>query len=608
MTTAATKAPEEMSVSELRVWLQTFGKKQQEHYQQGQVRRRSPIKTGRLSVRDRAFGFEKRLRDPNDADSEPEINSQQENDRPGTRALPSKRLVTQSSQENHAPVFQHKLPFENEKPKTTLGKPGPTSSAPSFESLEPPVEKSSNSDEQSFEPILSQVVSFEDPFENEGVGVKHEERHLPDLCLTLSAMSMASSSSSVQAEASESVSEDAFQPFEAEQQEGSEDDKTEQAQPTLQRKAVPEDFSDFEPFDLDSSHDEASDDSEKGEKDNDTPTSNLWPKWNGSNVHQFLKKQNVPSLQGYWSDTNQEYEDDDDDTVGSGLRTEPSGFRFGYGRVSRKKTRKGCRGPTRLETQYEDSASGFSLIDAAKDSVQGLNRFFSERFSPGRKKSPREQAPDSPANQSMHSANLFQDKTLTSSTLDIICNGRVRPTSEYQRSNLEEFLERGGDQGSVASWSADSGKPSIAPNAVDPKLTMVFSESFDGAGSDDGRNERRQINQTRPSPIADERQDPPSPERHPQPQPTEIAPITPSSSSEQFSGEVSPASGGFASVMERFGGGGGRKVRKSRIALQKEALEEKWASSRQPQYVKKSKWMACRKSGTYKKKVFLDYK
>ena len=47
--------------------------------------------------------------------------------------------------------------------------------------------------------------------------------------------------------------------------------------------------------------------------------------------------------------------------------------------------------------------------------------------------------------------------------------------------------------------------------------------------------------------------------------------------------------------------------RKSRIERQKEALEQKWAAERVPKHVKKTKWQVDKSTGTYRKKIVLDF-
>ena len=706
MTTAETssKNPDQMSVSELRGWLSNFSKKQQDHHSHNQVqRRRSPIKIGRLSVRERVMGLERPCpAREDDANSEGgENNSQQENAKPGTsnssRTIQQVSLTTRASSaksSSSSPSSGPENRNENSRSSSSNSRRSANRNKPMFQlpriesgkiyysdsagAIASPEEQAEESAKTSFDrapqdtPFLD-TVSSADSLKIDGqsrapsapTGME-EKPYLGDLSWTLSALTVASSSSSVEAEASGSMSDVAeddeqemFEPFGDTNKQNHKDiifkpENFQVLKPNGPLKDLPETFSDFEPVNFDASISEASSaeestdqESDKEERTDGDSGKDIWAAWNGD-ANLFLKQQSLPSLQGYWSDRDDEFDDEDGDTVATGLRTEPAGFRYGNARLTRKKNRRRepkFRGPGQFE---EDFRSSFTLFDAAKASVasgkprpgsKSLSDHFNSnvKTKASRNKIPRDA--HSPTNESFHSANLFQDKTLTASTLDVICNERDRPESKYPHSsgNLENFIESGG-QPSVTSnsLSEDSDRPSIAPDAVDPKLRKHFhlDDKIEEEATDCTAEQRQDINSRGKASSFDEmREEAPRGDSCRQGcGPREVVvekdddrfdgssshkkswnpfPIKTSRSSDQTSTceEVSPASS-FSSMIEKFGGSGvgvGRPARKSRIQLQKEALEQQWAADRKPKHVKKTKWAVCRSSGTYKKKVVLDF-
>ena len=674
MTTTSETPPENMSVRELREWLKTFEKNQKDHFQKNQVaRRRSPISTAsaafrRFSVRDRIVGLEKPRTNPNnnsavpvpnnDADSESEVNSQQENNVPMMANKHTKSTTKMGpSAKKRFETSSNVVPSNNQ--------------CPSEVTKQNPVEKTKKTEPTSMKlvenenPLFS--LAFDKAFTVAKRGNEQEPSNVPDLCLALSAVTMASSSSSVEVEASESTDEAEDEAEDLELGETTSADTfdmipdkdlfqepdfpavddsqvsmwvNQTVQPKV-LKAVPEAFSDFEPNDFDAS-DEASAESEKEEKEDAFgPTgSDHWPSWNGD-VRQYLKKQAQPAFGGYWSDKelNDESVDDEDDdnSLATGRRTEPPRLRSKSSRNSH------------FEEDTLAPSNSFTLADAALGSMAAPSRrrTLSDHLAGNDRKSNNEDGkmmltkePSSPT--SMHSANLFQNKTLTSGALDRICNGKAE--SEQNKSNkLESFFERS-DQGTIYSWSADSGKPSVAPDAVDAKLLKVFSldsseqkmknstslmarngteATFSSASSlpNTNANEKRQPSQMKSMSI-DTRQGYPSQTQFKmvmkETEPFIVGPssfsktIEPTATTDSSntispttSEEVSPASS-FSSVIQKFGGGGRRETRKTRIQRRKESLEEQWSANRQVKHVKKTKWQVGN-SGVYKKRIVLDY-
>ena len=595
-----------MSVSELREWLKRFEKKHQEHFQQGQVvRRRSPIQTGRrLSVRDDIFGLPQP--DANGGATVADENHlQQENNQPNltSKEPSSKRFgnTNDSQEENQHPSSVNQVAAAEDETLKKLGK----LAIPS-----PPF-----NDEVT--PTSSQGLdSFEHERTNEGFP--------NDLCLALSAVTVATSSSSVEVEASESVaSKESLQIFDMDSGENiyQQPPKELVAQPGHKTKhqkpkPVPAAWSDFEPIDFDASY-EDSFHSEK-EKEDGLASSKTWPTWTGD-ARQYLKKQSIPSFQGYWSDKECDEDDedndaDDDNSVATGRKTEPPRSRYNRARTYRRGG-KIDDAFTMMETQEEDSPAPFSLFDVARssmasDKAPSRPMSLSEHFIVGTKnKSSKTKGTrsDSPANQSMYSANLFQNKTMTAGALDVICNGKVSSSAQNETSSkLETFFERG-DQGTVSSWSLDSGKPSVAPNAVDPKLSKLFSSNVtsDNTKRVVAREVRQPEQMTKRSTVGEMREAAPSPD--PKPTCVVAADTTTVTNTKGMatSGEISPTSS-FTSVLEKFGGGGRRQSRKTRIQRQTEALEEHWANDRKVKLVKKLKWQPCRSSGAYKQILVLD--
>jgi len=218
----------------------------------------------------------------------------------------------------------------------------------------------------------------------------------------------------------------------------------------------------------------------------------------------------------------------------------------------------------------------------------------------------------SPPATQMHSASIFQGKTLTSNTLDLLCGNKTEPP-RYHRTSMSE-------EGTVSTWSEDSGQPSIAPGALDSRLGEVFAEEaeLDNHQILSEQAKRRQeafcvLELNRSSDIDplsfQPRQEEPSGE-HKSIQPSRSLKnwqVTPAARVHNYSPtDVSvlpsqPTS--ITSAVRRFGGG----ARNSAIERRKEELERKWAAERAPFHVKKVKWQVCQRTGTYKRQIILDF-
>jgi hypothetical protein len=193
----------------------------------------------------------------------------------------------------------------------------------------------------------------------------------------------------------------------------------------------------------------------------------------------------------------------------------------------------------------------------------------------------------------MHNASLFQGKTLTSNTLDLLCGSDHLEQSKYHHTSIS-------DGETVSTWSEDSGQPSIAPGAIDARLGAVFAEEneFENGKIMSARAANRQATRSL------ERKDDPRLER-----PLVAMKRHTSAGSYSTTAQVSeykPAreAAPVTAVVQRFGGA----ARKTSIQRRKEELEKNWAADRAPSsHVKKVKWQVCQRSGAYQKHLVFDH-
>ena len=198
---------------------------------------------------------------------------------------------------------------------------------------------------------------------------------------------------------------------------------------------------------------------------------------------------------------------------------------------------------------------------------------------------------ESPHTTNMHNASLFQGKTLTSNTLDLLCGSHHVEQSKYHCTSIS-------DGETVSTWSEDSGQPSIAPGAIDARLGAVFAQEmqFENEKVMAARAASRQATR-----LLEGKDDP----RLEQPLLATNWNASASSYSTAQAREHKPAreEASVTAVVQRFGGAS----RKTAIQRRKEELEKKWAADRAPFHVKKIKWQVCQRSGAYKKNVVLDF-
>ncbi|CAB9504189.1 expressed unknown protein [Seminavis robusta] len=697
----STTPPENMSVSELRAWLKNFGNKNKDHFDQGQIqRRRSPTKPkphsiGRVSVRGRIHGFGLQP-----ATQDDDNNSQQENLRPDpaigsnkSPVGPSEDVVSfgTSPVQTVQPIDHGKVAETGDTEEQDLASPAVGSFSAERSSDDLPIYRQDMEKQFLVATNATESLGFTEPtnegraadstvviesvespnddvlfsFEEPSKSFDLPEAEAPvienELCLSLSAVTMASASFSLEADACGSIGisklesvEEEDETFEMENEQNNPffpQDAKEPTQNVPEPKAVPAEWSDLEPIDFDASSEASSgsDDDGNTEEGEDYPfasPSYTWPQWNqrGGDAREYLKKQALPPFQGYWSDTECE-EDDEDDFGGIQSVSGPRKGRSGNSARARRSRERRSRGLFTLETTFEDSP--LTLSHAARESMSVGNPrppSLSECFlvkTTG--KSSKQRQPPAPSSNSMHNANLFGNKMMTAGALDLICHDRAKPLSYSDtaepRRGLQDFFSR--DQMSCS--SEDSGKPSVAPDAVDAKLSKVFSNDTEvtAALTINNSPEKRQPNPANSFQVNDQRQDAPSPvpavpvgqygfpllPSDFTPSPTEkkskqkaSSPVgrygfpslpleapTPEKKDKKGAQEKTKVSqsSAFSSVIEKFGGGGGRKERKTRVERRKEALEEQWATTRAVKHVKKTKWQVSR-SGIYKKRVVLD--
>lgn len=194
----------------------------------------------------------------------------------------------------------------------------------------------------------------------------------------------------------------------------------------------------------------------------------------------------------------------------------------------------------------------------------------------------------------MHNANIFGNRTLTSPTLDFICNGKV-DQSKYAVNTICDSS----DVGTTSSWSQDSCQPSVAPDAIDSRLARTFLkesviEEVNKVWPKDTFAKAEINTDTAPTKITRKKL---NPEDLPFLKPKEL----------QKTAAIvhpPPKKGPVASGVRTFGGPGQRKTI---VEQRKEKLEQLWAETKAIKHVTKVKWGVCNKTGTYRKKVVLDF-
>ena len=229
----------------------------------------------------------------------------------------------------------------------------------------------------------------------------------------------------------------------------------------------------------------------------------------------------------------------------------------------------------------------------------------------------------------MHNANLFDNKILTKSTLDCICNNGS--TEKSKANNTVDYCD---DETNSSCWSNDSSKPSIAPAAMESKVGGMFLNNNDADAP--SAEERAWSTKTEPQAkdeTSKEQNLPPQrmtrkkinpmdlPFLQPKAKPSEekqeveeeprtrkkidqkdlplLQPKTkPSENKNKL--EQAPRSSVGAGIY-KFSG-----PRRKNVERRMEELKKLWAENKAVTHVKKIKWGVCQKTGTYRKKVVVD--
>jgi hypothetical protein len=228
---------------------------------------------------------------------------------------------------------------------------------------------------------------------------------------------------------------------------------------------------------------------------------------------------------------------------------------------------------------------------------------------------------------SMHNSTLLRGALLTKSTLDSLCQEDSIPeeeppalphcTSSTGASIHTADLDMAEDIDSIKSYgSKDSDAPSIVPGALSPKMANMFFNTKDvipeenPVVTEEPVVVRRKTIHPEDLPFlkaaSKEDKEPVVMVRRKQITPADLpflktsAPQTsdPNKASEEINPK--PRNTSVGQGIRKFGG------RKSRIERRKDELSKKWAQSNSVAFVKKETWEFCKKSGGYKKKVYIE--
>jgi ribosomal protein L32 len=184
----------------------------------------------------------------------------------------------------------------------------------------------------------------------------------------------------------------------------------------------------------------------------------------------------------------------------------------------------------------------------------------------------------------MHSANIFGNKTLTAGTLDFICSdGKIKRS---HRSLPDCFAD---DETGSSLSNDSSSKPSIIPGALDSKMAQLLLDPYpiNEAIRREAGYKRASYSIPRCKKI--------------DPKDLEFLHRRNSSSVAETEIYAKGRRSGVSRGIQKFGG-----TKKTIVERRKEELEKLWAESKAAVHVKKVKWGVCKKTGMYKKKVVID--
>jgi hypothetical protein len=228
---------------------------------------------------------------------------------------------------------------------------------------------------------------------------------------------------------------------------------------------------------------------------------------------------------------------------------------------------------------------------------------------------------------SMYNATICGTETLTSSSLDYLCNGTYPITDAASQSSLDQ------DSNTVSTWSEDSVSPSVLPDALEYSMSRMFASQETGSKSTMDSYDyhaSRRLGKILPPPILEvstmeeaddisvrachsyEESNRPSLNGNTMDQvlaTNSFSSLLPSETLSTCASTMTVTSDGSANVFKHFKTGTSSSLSEgklqSAVERAKVELEQQWAAAKEPVHVKKIQWAVDRKTGGYKKKIVL---
>lgn len=243
----------------------------------------------------------------------------------------------------------------------------------------------------------------------------------------------------------------------------------------------------------------------------------------------------------------------------------------------------------------------YYVTEKSKGGIQGLDDMGQVHLSLLQKQAPilasaeREEDSDERSNsstidsmpRSMHSANIFGNKTLTAGTLDFICSdGKIKRSHR----SLPGCIADDETGSSVSNNTGSSSDPSIIPGALDSKMAQLLLDPYpiNEAIRQDAGYKRASYSIPRCKKI----------------DPKDLKFLQRRDSAPSVAEAEIHSQGRRSSVsrgIQKFGG-----PKKTIVERRKEELEKLWAENKATVHVKKVKWGVCQRTGMYKKKIVID--
>jgi hypothetical protein len=194
----------------------------------------------------------------------------------------------------------------------------------------------------------------------------------------------------------------------------------------------------------------------------------------------------------------------------------------------------------------------------------------------------------------MHNASLFSNKTLTSGTLDFLCNENNASVIETSARNDVSVVSS--EDGTSSTWSDDGSKPSIAPGAENSKIGKLLLTTVDSPLKQEVIGNKGELSEKSNDGKISEAYKPRRKLRDPK-----DLPFLQNKTVRREKPSTRPHTTPLNRGILKFG-----STQKKIVERRKEELEKQWAENKAATYVKKIKWGVCQRTGTYKKKVVLD--